>query len=69
VDYDRKGPKLGHIIGRLVENGQRFIANHGDEHTLATLASTNGEPIGLKGHVEIAADSRNLFTLTASAKL
>ncbi|RKK80449.1 hypothetical protein BFJ69_g4255 [Fusarium oxysporum] len=69
VDYDRKGPKLGHVIGRLVENGQRFIANHGDEHTLATLASTNGEPIGMKGRVNRADDGRNLFTLSASAKL
>ncbi|RKL16032.1 hypothetical protein BFJ68_g5281 [Fusarium oxysporum] len=69
VDYDRKGPKLGHVIGRLVENGQRFIANHGDEHTLATLVSTNGEPIGMKGRVSRADDGRNLFTLSASAKL
>ncbi|KAF5683545.1 hypothetical protein FDENT_7157 [Fusarium denticulatum] len=69
VDYDRKGPKLGHIIGRLVENGQRFIANHGDEHTLATLASANGEPIGMKGHVNRSSAGRNLFTLSASAKL
>ncbi|RKL51692.1 hypothetical protein BFJ70_g409 [Fusarium oxysporum] len=69
VDYDRKGPKLGHVIGRLVENGQRFIANHGDEHTLATLVSTNGEPIGMKGRVSGADDGRNLFTLSASAKL
>ncbi|KAI7759141.1 hypothetical protein LZL87_013346 [Fusarium oxysporum] len=69
VDYDRKGPKLGHIIGRLVETGQRFIANHGDEHTLATLASTNGEPIGMKGHVNRSDDGRNLFTLSVSAKL
>ncbi|KAF4945262.1 hypothetical protein FGADI_12082 [Fusarium gaditjirri] len=68
VDYDRKGPKLGHVVGRLVEDGQRFIANHGDEHTLATLASTNGEPIGLKGHVS-RSDGRNLFTLSACAKL
>lgn len=69
MDYDRKGPKLGHIIGRLGENGQRFIANHGDEHTLATLVSANGEPIGMKGRVSRSEDGRNLFTLSASAKL
>ncbi|KAF9776362.1 hypothetical protein IL306_005481 [Fusarium sp. DS 682] len=69
VDYDRKGPKLGQVVGRLVENGHRFIANHGDEHTLTTLASTEGEPIGMKGQVEMAADGRNLFTLKPSARL
>ncbi|KAF4341928.1 hypothetical protein FBEOM_4094 [Fusarium beomiforme] len=69
VDYDRKGPKMGHIVGRLVENGHRFIANHGDEHTLVALASTDGEPIGMKGRAVVAADGRNLFILAPSAKL
>ncbi|GKU07933.1 hypothetical protein FLAG1_10956 [Fusarium langsethiae] len=69
VDHDRSGPKLGHIVGRLVETGDRFIANHGDEMTLSALVSTITEPIGMKGFVEVGADGRNLFTVDPPVKL
>jgi hypothetical protein len=69
VDHDRNGPKLGHIVGRLVESGQRFIANHGDGVTLSALVSTSTEPIGMKGFVEVGPDGRNLFTVAPSVKL
>ncbi|KAM0300662.1 hypothetical protein ACHAPM_005941 [Fusarium culmorum] len=69
VDHDRSGPKLGHIVGRLVETGDRFIANHGDEMTLSALVSTSAEPIGMKGFVEVGPDGRNVFTVDPSVKL
>ncbi|KAF4975667.1 hypothetical protein FZEAL_7557 [Fusarium zealandicum] len=69
VDFDRSGPKLGHIVGRLEKTGYRFIANHGNEFTLATLASGSLEPIGMRGVVEVAADGRNLFIISPSTKL
>ncbi|KAJ4252398.1 hypothetical protein NW762_010996 [Fusarium torreyae] len=69
VDFDRTGPKLGHIVGRLLENGHRFIANHGDETTLSTLASNKVEPIGLQGLVLMAPGGRNLFSIKPSVKL
>jgi hypothetical protein len=69
VDWDRTGPKLGHVVGRLIDGGQRFIANHGNELTLSTLANTKVEPIGMKGSVSNGSDGRNLFTITPSAKL
>ncbi|EYB22866.1 hypothetical protein FG05_11168 [Fusarium graminearum] len=69
VDHDRSGPKLGHIIGRLVETGHRFIANHGDEMTLSALVSTSSELIGMKGFVEVGPDGRNVFTVDPSVKL
>ncbi|RGP78817.1 hypothetical protein FLONG3_3015 [Fusarium longipes] len=69
VDHDRSGPKLGHIVGRLVESGHRFIANHGDGITLTALVSTTIEPIGMRGHVEVGPDGRNIFTIAPSAKL
>ncbi|RBR26855.1 uncharacterized protein FIESC28_00436 [Fusarium coffeatum] len=69
VDHDRSGPKLGHVVGKLTETGQRFIANHADEFTLSTLVSTTTEPIGMKGFVEVGSDGRNLFTIQPSVKL
>lgn len=69
VDHDRSGPKLGHIIGRLVETGDRFIANHGDEMTLSALVSTSSELIGMKGFVEVGPNGRNVFTVDPSVKL
>ncbi|KAL6914781.1 hypothetical protein FSST1_012541 [Fusarium sambucinum] len=69
VDHDRSGPKLGHIVGRLIETGERFIANHGDEMTLSALVSTFTEPIGMKGFVKVGSDGRNLFIVDPPAKL
>lgn len=73
VDYSRKGkPRRGHVIGRLVHNNHRFIANHGDEHTLNILADTTGkEVVGRKGNVFANTEEKNqnLFTFTSSEKL
>jgi hypothetical protein len=69
VDWDRTGPKLGHVVGRLIDGGQRFIANHGNELTLSMLANAELEPIGMKGLVDVGPDGRNLFTISPSAKL
>ncbi|KAG8670488.1 hypothetical protein FPOAC2_09846 [Fusarium poae] len=69
VDHDRSGPKLGHIVGRLIETGERFIANHGDEMTLSALVSISTEPIGMKGFVEVGSDGRNLFSVDPPVKL
>jgi hypothetical protein len=69
VDHDRSGPKLGHVVGRLTETGQRFIANHADEFTLSTIVSTQTEPIGMKGFVEFGSGGKNLFTIRPSVKL
>ncbi|KAG8361680.1 hypothetical protein FVEN_g1009 [Fusarium venenatum] len=69
VDHDRSGSKLGHIVGRLIETGERFIANHGDEMTLLALVSTITEPIGMKGFVRVGSDGRNLFTVDPPVKL
>lgn len=69
VDWDRNGPKLSHVVGRLIDDGKRFIANHGNELTLSTLANTELEPIGMKGFVDVGPDGRNLFTISPGAKL
>ncbi|WZH46882.1 TLP1_add_C domain-containing protein [Fusarium acuminatum] len=69
VDWDRTGPKLGHIVGRMIDDGKRFISNHGNELTLSMLANTELEPIGMKGFVDVGPDGRNLFTISPSVKL
>lgn len=69
VDWNRTGPKLGHVVGRLIDGGQRFIANHGNELTLSMLVNAELEPIGMKGFVDIGPDGRNLFVISPSAKL
>ncbi|KAI4739645.1 hypothetical protein E4T50_09923 [Aureobasidium sp. EXF-12298] len=71
VQFDRDNkPSLGYIVGRL-ESGDRprFIANHGDEFTLAELSSMDKEPIGRRGTVSLASDGRNLFCLDAQSRL
>ncbi|PNS16262.1 hypothetical protein CAC42_6369 [Sphaceloma murrayae] len=62
ADFDKKGkPALGHIVGRL-EDGRRFLANHGDERTLRELVSWDVEAVGRKGIVRYdAKEGRNLF--------
>lgn len=75
VDYSRKGkPRRGHVIGRLLSNNHRFIANHADEHTLLQLANTssdNGEVIGRRGRVfaNVEEKNQNLFSFTTEQKL
>ncbi|PSK34044.1 Acetyl-CoA acetyltransferase [Elsinoe australis] len=65
VDFDRKGgPSRGHVVGRLVGNGRRFLADHGGERTLKELVSWDVEPIGRRGMVRYdSASKRNLFAL------
>lgn len=76
VDYTRKGkPRRGHVIGRLLSNKHRFIANHADQHTLTQLADTNGaEVVGRRGRVfqstkDDASPGHNVFSLVPSEKL
>ncbi|KAM0693083.1 hypothetical protein Q7P36_007640 [Cladosporium allicinum] len=66
VDYARdNSPLRGHIVGRLVSNGHRFIANHADEKTLLALSSMTEESVGKKGRVwsEKTEGGRNVFKL------
>lgn len=64
VEFGRDGaPMRGHVVGRLGDNGHRFIANHGDDGTLKQLASQTEEQIGRKGWVRNEdGTGRNLFT-------
>jgi len=69
VEFNRDGaPFRGHIVGRL-ENGTRFIANHGDENTLMQLSSSVKEQVGRKGRVRIGEDGRNLFVYGRAERL
>jgi hypothetical protein len=72
VAYARNGsPELGHIVGRLKSNGKRFLANHGDEATLRTMASGTAEVVGRSGRVRMDTEKkrRNLFSFERSAKM
>ncbi|KAF2723013.1 hypothetical protein K431DRAFT_265670 [Polychaeton citri CBS 116435] len=63
-------PLKGHVVGRLVSDGSRFLANHADHRTLKTLSSWSIDPIGRRGIVAHSAESgRNLFALAGSAKI
>ena len=66
VDFNRDNtPARAYIIGRL-EDGHRFVANHGDGQTLAQMASWTEEPIGRTGLVKTE-NGRNLFFLQRAA--
>lgn len=70
VEFARNGsPVRGHVVGRLVANNHRFVANHADEMTLQALCSSTAEPIGKRGRVWTLEDGRNLFTFDKSPKL
>ncbi|KND95327.1 hypothetical protein TOPH_00007 [Tolypocladium ophioglossoides CBS 100239] len=70
VEYDRqRSPAIGLIVGKLQNTGQRFLANHGDEHTLAQLADSSVEHIGQAGHVQKGEDQKNLFFFDLKTKL
>jgi hypothetical protein len=70
VEYARDGaPSRGHIVGRLVSNNRRFLANHADEHTLRTLSSMTEEQIGKRGSVWTVEDGRNVFAFGEASKL
>lgn len=61
VIHGRDGaPKLGIVIGRLVDDKRRFVANTPDDPGLLD-ALLDGEAIGRRGRVA-GADGRNLFT-------
>ncbi|KAF2084822.1 hypothetical protein K490DRAFT_75612 [Saccharata proteae CBS 121410] len=50
VEFARDGePLRGYIVGRLLGDGKRFVANHGDRNTLNRLCSRELEPVGSKG--------------------
>ena len=53
----------------MKNTGQRFLANHGDEHTLAQLANSSVESIGRAGEVRKGDDERNLFFFDLKTKL
>ncbi|KAF2759840.1 NAD(P)-binding protein [Pseudovirgaria hyperparasitica] len=72
VEYNRDGtPGNGFVVGRVLDTGHRFIANHADEHTLRQLASDRVEPIGRTGRVfpDKETEGVNLFTFDATPKL
>lgn len=69
IAFERDGsPSTGHIVGRL-QNGHRFLANHGSEGTLRELASTTKEQVGKRGWVVKGDDGRNLFTFDRRGSL
>ncbi|EPE34931.1 Thiolase-like protein [Glarea lozoyensis ATCC 20868] len=69
VEFGRDGkPKRGFVVGRLKENGHRFVANEADEVSLKQLASDLREPIGRSGWVSNR-DGRNVFRFDLEGKL
>ncbi|CAF9925191.1 MAG: hypothetical protein GOMPHAMPRED_003821 [Gomphillus americanus] len=71
VEYNRNGqPSRAFIVGRLVADGSRFLANDGDANTLHHLTSQTTEPIGRKGLVRHDLETkRNLFAMDGGVKL
>jgi len=58
------------VVGRLIGNGHRFLANEKDEATLMQLASETREQIGRKGWVcGEKGGMRNLFSFDVDGKL
>jgi len=65
VMFKRDGsPSKAFIIGRLISNGHRILANEADETTLKELSSAVEEQIGKRGWVTVDPDieGRSLFT-------
>jgi len=57
-------------VRRLRSNGQRFLANDGDEGTLRELTSGLKEQVGRTGWVRNESTTgRNLFSFEKSMKL
>lgn len=75
VEFSRDGsPKTAYVVGRLLGNNHRFLANHGDEKTLNKLSSVREEPIGKIGMVMPESSGkqgprRNLFYLDSNSRL
>lgn len=51
------------MVGRLVSNGDRFLANHADERTLVALSSMVEEMVGRRGRVWCEKGGRNVFRM------
>ncbi|KAJ5805350.1 hypothetical protein N7474_011237 [Penicillium riverlandense] len=76
VEFHRDGsPMRACVVGRLIDNQHRFIANDGDHSTLQLLGTTGDEQIGKVGVVIPEYSSgetgqkRNLFYLETGSKL
>ena len=72
MEFNRNGsPLRGYVVGRLKDNGKRFLANHGDEATLRQMASGVSEMVGKSGWVQPDSrkKGRGLFTLNKVAKI
>ncbi|KAM0712404.1 hypothetical protein Q7P37_011500 [Cladosporium fusiforme] len=64
VEYARDNtPLRGYVVGRLVANNRRFLANHADELTLRALSSLAEEQVGRSGSVWTVEGGRNVFAL------
>lgn len=69
LEYDRDNkPLRGHVVGRL-QTGERFLANHADEHTLKELSSWEKEQVNRKGRVITDKSGRNLFSFGEVSRL
>ncbi|KAL5113138.1 hypothetical protein ACEQ8H_008997 [Pleosporales sp. CAS-2024a] len=71
VEFKRDGtPLRGYIVGR-VKNGERFLANHGDEETLKMMAAGDKEIVGRSGWVwqDEEKKGRGLFAFDRPFKL
>ena len=53
------------MVGRLRDDGKRFVANHGDEETLRRLGEGKEEGVGLEGWVRCDAQGGNMPTFSA----
>ncbi|KAH9879077.1 hypothetical protein J1614_002512 [Plenodomus biglobosus] len=72
VEFKRDGsPLRGHVVGRLKSNGNRFLANHGDEQTLRQMASGASEIVGKSGWVwqDTEKEGRGLFSFDKPSRL
>ncbi|KAF2201778.1 hypothetical protein GQ43DRAFT_462919 [Delitschia confertaspora ATCC 74209] len=72
VEFKRDGsPLRAYIVGRLKRNGRRFLANHGDEVTLRSMASGGAEVVGRSGQVRQDPEKkgRGLFVMNGRESL
>ncbi|KAJ4345327.1 uncharacterized protein N0V89_011457 [Didymosphaeria variabile] len=72
VEFNRDGtPLRGYIVGRLKSNGNRFLANHGDESTLRQMAEGAGEIVGKSGWVgqDTERKGRSLFSFEKLSRI
>jgi hypothetical protein len=65
VEFDRDGsPSAAYVVGRMLNNGHRVLANEADAGTLKELASMTEEQIGKRGWVSVDPnmEGKGLFT-------